>query len=439
MSLSIEIPSEVERAAASPKALRARTEALVLHALRLHGYANARDFRDTAFAGLSREALAEAAGVSRPSVHEVVRTFSNRKRDAGNKNRRARPLQLGPDAGYALGVDFGRRHARVALADLNGRLFGEREGFERIFSPAEKPGPLLDWAAGAIDELLKASKVKPSEIMGLGISRTAPVSSATGKAHASGLANREWRDVNVADGLKHRREYLRDLHAITDNDANLSALAEHTFGAARDTDDFVYVKWSDGVAVGMILSGQPYRGHMGYAGQVGHLLIDWRDRRGYRDRSDELEECEICRKKGCLETRVGVLSLARALHVPILGEARVADQLLKVARSNSEAHKRLDYSAYLTGEAIASVVDTLNPSCLVLGGSLGSSIHDHSELMASFRAALDEHVMGFARNIEIRRPELRRSAVHGATLRVLSDRLVEWARQPDRAGTLLVA
>ncbi|MEA2373028.1 MAG: hypothetical protein QOH12_3422 [Solirubrobacteraceae bacterium] len=389
----------------------------MLHALRRHGYANARGFRDDSVVGLNRASLADAAGVSRPSVSIVEAAFSDSLLD----KRPGLPLRLKPGAGYALGVQWGPRHARVAIADLNGQLFPIRDGFEKRFPFREPPSPYLDWTADALDRLLEAAGVRPEEIIGLGISRAAPVNKRTGVAHSSGLPNKEWRDVNAADQLERRLDWLRGVPSITDNDANLSAEAEHTFGAVRDLDDFAYVKWSDSVAAGLMLGGHTYRGGDGYAGQFGHLLIDWRDKQG------EDVECVVCGRRGCLETKVGVANIAAQLGIEIHEGDRIAGRLLDLATRDVKVRKRLEYSAELMGEALAPLVDTLNPAGLVLGGWLGSDIHDHSYLLSILRHTLEDHVMGFGRGIVIRRPKLNRSAARGATLRVIAERLMAWA------------
>jgi len=410
-------PQDGEHVDGRPRAARARTEAAVLHALRRHGYASAQGFRDDSVIGLNRAELAEAAGVSRPSVSIVEAAFSDSLLD----KRSGLPLRLKPGAGYALGVHWGTRHARVAIADLNGQLFAVRDGFEKRFSFREPPSPYLDWTADALNRLLLTADVRPEEVIGLGISRASPINKRTGVAHSSGLPNKEWRDVNAADQLERRLDWLQGIPSITDNDANLSAQAEHTFGAAQDLDDFVYVKWSDSVATALVLSGQSYRGSDGYAGQLGHLLIDWRENTG----PDVV--CELCDKNGCLETKVGVANIATQLGIEIDEEDRIAGRLLDLATHDASVRKRLEYSAELMGEALAPLVDTLNPAGLVLGGWLGSDIHDHSYLLSTLRRTLEEHVMGFGRGIMIRRPTLHRSAVHGATLRVIAERLIAWA------------
>jgi predicted NBD/HSP70 family sugar kinase len=402
---------------ASSSALRARTEALVLDALRWHSAATSSGFRDSAAGAISRVELTETAGVSRPSVHAALGMLP----DALVERAVGGPVRLRPDAGFALGVECGTRQARVAISDLSGNLFAEREPFETWFDFGAEPDPYLDWVAEAIEQLIGASGVGRDEVMGVGISRAAPVNQATGLAHASGLANPDWRDINVAEQLVRRLPWMRGCYFSTDNDASLSALAEHTAGVAKDLDDFIYVKWSDSVATGLLLSSELYGGSVGYAGQIGHLLIDWRN-------NDEGVLCRVCGKVGCLETKVGAANLAEQLGLDRSSSARIADGLMASAKSGSLVYERLNDAAALMGEAIGSVVDTVNPACIVLGGWLGSNLHDHPHLLASFRRALEEHVMGFARDIPIRRPELRRSAVHGAALQVLSKHFILWAR-----------
>jgi predicted NBD/HSP70 family sugar kinase len=58
------------------------------------------------------------------------------------------------------------------------------------------------------------------------------------------------------------------------NDANLGALAEATFGAARELENFVYVMLSAGVGAGIILDGRLYEGGTGTAGEIGHVVVD---------------------------------------------------------------------------------------------------------------------------------------------------------------------
>jgi len=407
-------------------ALRARSEELVLRALQHHGFTHARGFRNDSFDGLPLAKLAETAGLSRPSVYNVQGVYQNLLLD---------PLRLRPDIGYGVGVELGPRHARVAIADIHGQLFEQLEGFEQYFKLLEPPEEYLDWAAPKIDELVRKAGVEPNEVMGVGISQVAPINTSTGHPHPSGLANKAWRDVNVGDQLARRLVSLRrDWEGVktgpSDNDTNLSVLAEHTFGSAQDVDDALYVNWSNHVGFGLILAGRPYRGSRGYAGELGHLLIE--EDRGARKRRKAEGSCARCGRVGCLEMRVGASWLAEEFGARddelIKADDYVLERVSGVGYDDDE-RLRVDDAARLLGQSVASIVDTLDPAVLILGGSIGGRIHDDTALLRAFREGLDERMMGFAHEIEIRQPRLQTSAVQGAILRVLSERLMDWAQQ----------
>jgi predicted NBD/HSP70 family sugar kinase len=120
---------------------------------------------------------------------------------------------------------------------------------------------------------------------------------------------------------------------------------------------------------------------------------------------------------------------------------RAADYVLErvnVKRAGYEEGERLRVqgAARLLGESVASIVDTLDPAALILGGSFGSRIHDDTALLSAFRDGLEDRMMGFAQEIEIRQPKLlKTAAVQGACLRVLSERLFKWAQQKGAATT----
>jgi predicted NBD/HSP70 family sugar kinase len=372
--------------------------------------------------------------LSRPSVYNVQSVYQELLLE---------PLRLKPDMGYAVGVELGPRNARVAIADIHGQLFERREEFERYFKLLQAPEAYLDWAASKVDDLVRAAGVEPHEVMGVGISQVAPINSSTGHPHPSGLANKAWRDVNVGDQLARRlvalrREWEGVKTGPSDNDTNLSVLAEHTFGSAHDVNDVLYVNWSNHVGFGLILGGRPYRGSRGYAGELGHLQIN--DDRGNKKRRKNEGSCRRCGKVGCLEMKVGAAWLAEELGAT--GEedlVRASDYVLErvnVQRVGYEDSDRLrvDDAARLLGESVASIVDTLDPAALILGGSIGERLHDDTALLRAFREGLEGRMMGFAHEIEIRQPKLETSAVQGAALRVLSERLFEWAQRKVAAS-----
>jgi predicted NBD/HSP70 family sugar kinase len=100
-------------------------------------------------------------------------------------------------------------------------------------------------------------------------------------------------------------------------------------------------------------------------------------------------------------------------------------------RAGHQAGERLrvEEAARLLGEAVASIANTLDPAALILGGSVGERIHDDTALLGAFREGLELRAQDFAKEIEIRQPKLPIAAVRGASLRIVNNRLFEWAQQ----------
>jgi predicted NBD/HSP70 family sugar kinase len=111
-----------------------------------------------------------------------------------------------------------------------------------------------------------------------------------------------------------------------------------------------------------------------------------------------------------------------------------ADYILDHANPKRPGHQaeerlRVEAAAHLLGETVASMVNTLNPAALILGGSVGERIHDDTALLGAFRDGLELRAQDFAKEIEIRQPKLPIAAVRGASLRIVNNGLFEWAQQ----------
>ena len=81
----------------------------------------------------------------------------------------------------------------------------------------------------------------------------------------------EWDQMPLRDKVAGRLDQV----VLLDNDANLGALAEHRYGAGRGSRDMVYVTFSTGVGMGIIVNGELYQGHSGTAAaehRFDHLL-----------------------------------------------------------------------------------------------------------------------------------------------------------------------
>jgi predicted NBD/HSP70 family sugar kinase len=263
-------------------------------------------------------------------------------------------LSFEPSSGAAVGIDFGHNHVRVVVSDLASNLLAERRLLLDTDHDAAQDG--LDAAANLVDEALTDAGVERARVVGAGMGLPGPIEQPSGVVGSPAILP-GWVGVPAAAEMRRRLE----LPIAVDNDANLGALAEAAFGAARDARDLVYLKVSSGIGAGLILNGRLYRGAAGLAGELGHRIVD--------------PEGPVCRcgNRGCLETIASSNALLARLR-PVHGDGLTVDGMLALARAGDEAARGvLAEAGSAIGRAVADVLNVLNPELVVVGGELADA------------------------------------------------------------------
>ena len=214
----------------------------------------------------------------------VLVELADRSAPGARGGRPATLLTLHRDAGVVLGIDLGKAHVRVALADLAHRVIGERSVPLEADAPADHH---LALARGLAEDLLDAG-APGGHVVGVGCGFPGPVRATEGGA-VDPMILPGWRDVRPVERLA--AEF--GAPAAVGNDANLGALSESTWGAGRGCSELAYVKVATGIGAGLVLRGEPFAGYAGTAGEIGHVSLD---PAGARCR---------CGSRGCLEVLAG--------------------------------------------------------------------------------------------------------------------------------------
>jgi hypothetical protein len=225
-------------------------------------------------AGTSRPELGRVTGLSRATVSSLVADMiaagfvceDNGLAEPENRSmgRPAQPLSLNRSAAYAVGADIGHTHVRVALCDLYGTPVWDQVEMKEVDGA---PHETLDLAADLIERAVRECFVPRERVLGLGADIASPVRS-DGSLGADGIMP-GWAGIRPGAELERRT----GLAAPLINDANAGALAEHRYGAGRDTDDMVYVRLSAGIGAGIVAAGRLLLGTGGLAGEIGHLRV----------------------------------------------------------------------------------------------------------------------------------------------------------------------
>ena len=195
------------------------------------------------------------------------------------------------------------------------------------------------------------------------------------------------RDVNLERLLGDR---LRT-PVLTENDANLGAYAEYRCGSARGLENMVCLTIGTGLGSGMILKGELFVGSSGYAGEVGHTVVE-----------PEGRICG-CGNRGCLETivsgtgiveraRTGLAADSSSVLLPIAADLD-AERIFNAAKEGDALALRVfrETGTYL-GMACANIINLLNVDMIVIGGGVmasGSILLDSAIEEARRRAFAD--------------------------------------------------
>ncbi len=209
---------------------------------------------------------------------------------------------------------------------------------------------------GGLVERLDGASAGIGRLLGCGVSVPGLVSDGDGLVVAA--PNLGWVDVGLADKLV---PIVGDLSVSVGNDANLGALAESRFGAGVGSDHMIFISGEVGVGGGLIVEGRPVSGHLGFAGEVGHMPVNPGGRR-----------CR-CGSIGCWETEVGERALlARVGLDPDGGRLGVAAVIGRASRGDDAALDALAIHARWLAIGIAGLVNVLDVDTIVLGGLFAS-------------------------------------------------------------------
>lgn len=248
-------------------------------------------------------------------------------------------IALASPEGFYIGVDFGRIFIKAAISDANYSIIEQISADFDIDMPAEVA---MDLAAEKVNEIIERSGVDRAKIKAVGIGVPGPVDASTGHLHAGSILAR-WVGTDVPGGLSRRL----DLPVYMDNDANLGALAESVYGAARQSSVALYVLLSVGVGLGIAFNGQVFRGASGIAGELGHVVVD--------------EHGDVCRcgSRGCLEAIISVNSLAKSLSAS--HGAISSDEMLRLAvKGDIGANRVIADAGHLAGRSVGALCSYFN-------------------------------------------------------------------------------
>lgn len=274
--------------------------------------------------------------------------------------RRAQMYSLKPDINYILVVAMDQYITKMNVLDMHNNPVTEDY---KVELPLHNNPDSLSQLRTHIVQFLSTSKIAKDKLIGIGISMPGFVDVKKGINH-SFLDSGE---TNIVDYI---REEI-DIPVLIDNDSSLIGLVEMRLGTARNHRNAMVINIGWGVGLGMILNGELFRGHNGFAGEFSHIPV-------FKDN----EKICSCGKTGCLETETSLLVIIeKAIQGLKKGRKSVLsnlsfDHLEESCRAIMDAAYKGDTFAvelfskagYNLGLGIAILLTLLNPELIVLSG-----------------------------------------------------------------------
>ncbi len=259
----------------------------------------------------------------------------------------------------AVGIDIGGTNTAFGIVDRRGNILKEGS-----ISTKNNPDITLytDKLYNALTPLIDEVE---GEVIGIG------VGAPNGNFYNGTIefaANLPWTGiVPLANILKEQF----NLPVQITNDANAAAVGEMTYGVARGMKNFIMITLGTGLGSGIVINGSVVFGHDGFAGELGHVIVE-----------KEGRSCG-CGRYGCLETYASATGLVRTMKEIL--KQKETDSILRdlpeeqlsskgvseaAAKGDQLALKAIDRTAKILGQALANFIAFSAPEAFVLFGGL---------------------------------------------------------------------
>ena len=316
---------------------------------------------------------------------------------------------------YVVGMDIGGTNTVFGIVDSRGNVLASdsiktqqhEDVNEYVEAVCAKLLPMVEQFGG------------PDKIKGMG------VGAPNGNYYSGTIEfapNLPWKGVISLAAMFEER--LGIPTALT-NDANAAAIGEMTYGAARGMKDFIMITLGTGVGSGIVINGQLVYGHDGFAGELGHVMVE--------------KDGRICGcgRKGCLETYCSATGVARTAREFLV--ARSEPSLLRnvpaeeiqskdvydaAVKGDKLAQDIFQFTGDILGRALANFIAFSSPEAIILFGGLAKS---GDYIMKPIQKAMDDNVL----NIYKGKTKLLLSQLKDADAAVLGASALGWEAKKD--------
>ena len=313
---------------------------------------------------------------------------------------------------YVIGLDMGGTNSVFGIVDQRGTIKSQTAIATKAYPDFD------DYVKASVDALQPALDA----VGGIQNIRAMGIGAPNGNYYNGTIeyaANLLWEGVvPVAEKFQE----ALGLPVRVTNDANAAAMGEMTYGVARGMKNFIMITLGTGVGSGIVVDGKVVYGSDGFAGELGHFVID---------HTGNGRVCG-CGRRGCLETYTSATGVARTAREML--ETHSEDSLLRqldpekitsydvfkaAEKGDALALEIFEFTGSLLGRTCADYAAFNSPEAFVFFGGLTKA---GEYLMKPLRKAYDENVLNIYRG----KAKLLVSSLNGSEAAVLGASALGW-------------
>jgi len=307
--------------------------------------------------GLSRADLAGAVQLTKSTVSMLVRELIDEgwllEREVvatGDLGRRPTPLFIDPARLVLVGAEVGIQGVRAVATSLTGDVLAHtRSGY----GAARSAKACMSVLAAAMLKVCRSLDDRRQRVIGVGAGLPGGVDEASGVLRFA--PNLHWRDVPVGKLLAEKLAgtALEGVPLFLQNEADVAAIGEMEFNPAEADDPLLYLSVNQGVGAGVIVGDRLLMGRRGFAGEVGHMVLQVGG-----------PACS-CGRRGCAEALIGPRAMLPAGPV----DDPLAEVQRRLSAGDAETLRAVKKAGTYLGVLLQNLAAAYDPGCIVLGGA----------------------------------------------------------------------
>ncbi|MGE5631525.1 MAG: ROK family protein [Caulobacteraceae bacterium] len=318
---------------------------------------------------VSRTDLSKITGLSKGGLTPIIQELISKKvlRETGvadsDAGRKPIMLEIYPNAGYVVAIDFNRSSLQIALVDLANHL---KSFYEYKYTGEESTEEIVRRIKSMTRFFLEENTGQ--RIVAIGVSAPGPLDYQEGII-LNPPSFYGWSNIPIKEILE--KEF--GVMTFLDKDANAYAMAEKAVGSGKKYSSFIHITHSEGIGSGVVLNDMLYRGQRGFGTEIGHLILDYNGK-----------PCD-CGNIGCLEQYASMTAIIKWVESKLQGEVDEIDIPLKAIFErrgkiewedileglNNNSYiclEAMETAANYLGYGLINMINIFAPQAVIIGG-----------------------------------------------------------------------